>query len=189
MKKALPPIMILIMLLAGCATPKVTTQQYDLKGKSQFSPINLDVDAGRYVYAHEAAVADFIESYFKDSGLFSRIDERRLRYPYTINITYGWEQPMDAKELTGVMVSSASLLVIPGKVKEIHTLKVEILSGDDIIKEIEYKEDVTTALSWYHDPVEDRKAGVKIMLEKLFSELIEDDIIPRESTIPQMGSN
>lgn len=188
MKLAITHIAIFALLLAGCS-PKVTTQKYDLKGKAQFSPINLDVDAGRYVYAHEADVADFIEAYFRDSGLFSRIDERRLRYPYTINVSYDWEQPMDAKEFTGVMVSSASLLVIPGKVKEIHTLKVEVLSGDDLIKEIEYREDVTTALSWYHNPVEDRKAGVKIMLDKLFSELNEDDIIPRESNVPQLGTD
>ena len=188
MKLAIIPITILALFLAGCS-PKVTTQKYDLKDKAQFSPINLDVDAGSYVYPHEAAIADFIEAYFRDSGLFYRIDERRLRYPYTINVSYDWEQPMDAKEFTGVMVSSASLLVIPGKVKEVHTLKVEILSGDEVIKEIEYKEDVTTALSWYHNPVEDRKAGVKIMLEKLFSELMNENIIPRESAVPQLGTN
>jgi hypothetical protein len=172
-----------LLFLAGCASQKAIPTQYALPDDEKYIPINLDVSAGRYISEPEAQVVNYIYDSFDQSGLFADIETSVLRWPYTIVVKHSWEQPMDASETAGTLVSAATLLVVPGFFDELHTLEVEILAGNALIKALTYTQEIETALSLYHRPVEDRKQGINVMLNQLFSDLEKEGLIPTVADI------
>lgn len=179
MKKLILTLLVAIFV-SGCASPKAVTKNYLVDQKDKYIAINLDVDAGRYVAMHEANVVEHIYDSFEQSGLFSDVETSFRRWPVTVQVKYSWEQPEinTGKGFAKTMVSASTLLLIPAVLTENHTLKVRIVSGNNIVEAFEFTEEVETALSLYHDPVEDRKNGISRMMEKVFDKIKKEKLIP-----------
>ena len=171
-------LIILSLCLFACASPKAVTKKYEISEDSLFVPINLDVSAGEYVTHNTASVVSYLSDSISKSGQFSRIDRSFLRWPYTVEIRYSWEQPMDAADFAGTMLSASTLLIVPGYMDEIHTMEVTVLQGDVIIRTVTYTAEIETALSLWHDPIEDRKNAINMLLEDMFKDFRANHILP-----------
>lgn len=181
--KQIALIVFSFLMMIGCASQKAIPKQYNVSQGEKFIPINLHVDAGRYVYNNEARVANYIYDVFEQSNLFDSVETGFLRWPFTIKVKYSWEQPMGAKDFTETMISASTLLLVPAFIDETHTLNVEILYGNETINSVKYSEPVEVGLSLYHDPIEDRKNGMNRLLERFFSEIQEKQLLPKISDI------
>lgn len=183
--------MFVLLYLMGCASPKAVTKNYSVEKKDQFVAINLGVDAGRYIYSHEAHVVDHIYQSFEKSGLFQDVETAFPRWPVTVQIKYSWDQPKagSGENFAKAMVSASTLLVVPAFVEENHTINARIIVGDKLVGKFEYTEKVSTAMSLFHDPVEDRKNGVNKMVQRLFEEIKVKKLIPTVADIVQKSQN
>lgn len=167
--------------IAGCAGPGIKPIEYNSDNNQKFVPINLKVSCGLVESEFEDELADYIYVSFKKSGLFSAIDAYGETNSVTIKIKYTLEQPMSAKVFTGAVISAASLLLIPGQIDEIHTLRVQILNEDKILKSATYTEQVTAKMSLYHNALDERKIGINKALKQLFDDIRDNNLLPLNS--------
>ena len=100
-------------------------------------------------------------------------------------IRYSWEQQTDILDFAEIMISASTLLLLPASLEETHTIEVQIYLGNEVISTTLYTEEVQTAMSLYHNPVEDRKQGMNRLLEKLFADIQEQRILPTLADIEQ----
>lgn len=182
-------LFVLVVALSACASPRAVPQVYEIDEGQRFAPVNLTIDAGEYVQLNTALVANYLSQAVHASGQFSVIEKAFLRWPYTINIKYNWQQAMDAAGFAGTMVSASTLLVVPGYLDEVHSLDVIVMFRDTVIKQERYSTDLRTALSLWHDPIEDRKNAVNILLEKMFTDLRSSKLIPLINDLRKQDDN
>ncbi|MGY0219141.1 hypothetical protein ACWJJH_17450 [Endozoicomonadaceae bacterium StTr2] len=170
-------VLLPFLLMAGCADQKVTLNTYNISANEQFVPINLDVNAGRYINALESKTVEHIYSGFENSGLFQTIETSFMRYPVTIKVKYIWKQRTEVQDVVTTAFSISTLMMVPAPVSEVHCLKVHILNGDEVIKTIELEETINSSVSLFSDQLEDRKSGINKMLERLFRQLRSEKLI------------
>jgi hypothetical protein len=176
-------IAVVYFYLVGCASQAAITKKYAISDDQQFAPINLNISGGEYVSIATAEAINYLSDSADKSGQFSRVERSFLRWPYTLEIEYSWEQPMSAGEFAGTMVSAGTLLIIPGYFNETHVLKITVLKGNVITKYKEYKAEIRTALSLWHRPIEDRKSAVNTLLEEMFVDLRNNSELPTMNDI------
>ena len=149
----------------------------------RFVPVNFSLDAGEYVLAHEAEVAQYIADSVRTSGRFVRVERMRPVWPHTLVMTYRWKGTHSAAETAGALVSAATLLLVPTPMTEEHTLTIDVLDGPMPVKQFVYTEKVKTSLSLFRDPVNDRKAGIDRILARFYSDLSSSKIVPQAKDV------
>ncbi|MEW8693471.1 MAG: hypothetical protein AB2535_20750 [Candidatus Thiodiazotropha endolucinida] len=167
--------------IVGCANSTTTPIKYNSVNKQKFVPITLNINSGKFRGGPESELADYIYESFRKSGLFARVDTPPKVNPVTVNIEYRLNQPTNADMLVGITISAASLLLIPVDFDESHTLEVEILNEDLVIKSASYTEKITTTLSFFHDPLETRKDGINKLLKQLLEDIRDNRLVPFNS--------
>jgi hypothetical protein len=149
----------------------------------RFVPVNFSLDAGEYVMAPEAQVAQYISDSVRNSGRFVRVERMRPVWPHTLVMTYRWKGAHTAAQTVGALASAATLLIVPAPLTEEHTLTVEVLDGPMPIRQFVYTEQVKTSLSLFTDPVNDRKAGIDRILARFYAELATTKVIPQAKDV------
>ncbi|MGH8519525.1 MAG: hypothetical protein ACREUE_18895 [Panacagrimonas sp.] len=175
-------------MLGACASSSHVPPQplTAIAPDDRFVPVNFSLDAGEYVQANEAQVAQYISDQFRTSGRFVRVERMRPVWPHTVIITYRWKGAHTAAQTAGALVSAATLLLVPAPLSEEHTLTIDVLDGPMPVKQFVYTEQVKTSLSLFNDPVDDRKAGVDRMLARFYAELATSKVIPQaRDVLPQ----
>lgn len=171
-------------LLGACASsPHMPPPATAIAPDDRYVPVNFSLDAGEYVMANEAQVAQYISDSVRNSGRFVRVERMRPVWPHTIVITYRWKDAHTAAQTAGAIVSMATLLMVPTPLTEEHTLTIEVLDGLMPIKQFVYTEQVRTSLSLFNDPVDDRKAGIDRILARFYAELETSRIIPQAKDV------
>lgn len=178
-------IVCMAAMLGACAStphlpPKPTTA---IAPDDRFVPVNFSLDAGEYVMANEAQVAQYISDSVRNSGRFVRVERMRPVWPHTLVMTYRWKGAHTAAQTAGAIVSAATLLIVPAPLTEEHTLTIEVLDGLMPIKQFVYTEQVRTSLSLFNDPVDDRKAGIDRILARFYAELETSKVIPQAKDV------
>jgi hypothetical protein len=178
-------LILFAAMLGACATaphnPPVPTVA--IAPDDRFVPVNFSLDAGEYVLAHEAEVAQYIADSVRASGRFVRVERMRPVWPHTLVMTYRWKGAHSAAQTAGALVSAATLLIVPAPMTEEHTLTIDVLDGPMPVKQFVYTEKVNTSLSLFNDPVNDRKAGIDRILARFYSELASSKIIPQAKDV------
>ncbi len=182
-------IIALAVQLTACETIKTMPTVYKVSPEERYIPINLDINAGRYVTPSEAEVVEYIYQCFGDSNLFSNLDTRYGRWRYAINVKYTWEQPTSIGNLSKVLVSSATLLLVPTKMEEIHRLEVDIVDSLDIVKSFNYEQVAKVSMSLNGQAVEDRKLAINELLKDFYNDLIAHKPIPKIKDIANQNSD
>ncbi len=176
------------VMLGACASTAHTPPQpaVAIAPDDRFVPVNFSLDAGEYVQANEALIAQYISDSFRSSGRFVRVERMRPVWPHTVIMTYRWKGAHTAAQTAGALVSAATLLLVPAPLSEEHTLTIDVLDGPMPIKQFVYTEKVKTSLSLFNDPVDDRKAGVDRLLARFYAELATSKVIPQaKDVLPQ----
>ena len=171
-------LFILCLYIFGCASPKAIPRKYEIPEQDLFVPINLNISAGEYVTHHTAQVVNYLADSIRQSGQFSRIESSFLRWPYTVEIRYSWEQPMGAGDFAGTIVSASTLLIVPGYMDEMHRIEVTLFYRNVVVKSAHYQTEIQTALSLWHNPIEDRKSAINILLTQMFDDFRENALLP-----------
>jgi len=172
-------------LLGACATTSHTppAPTVAIAPDDRFVPVNFSLDAGEYVLAHEAEVAQYIADSVRTSGRFVRVERMRPVWPHTLVMTYRWKGAHSAAETAGALVSAATLLIVPAPMTEEHTLTIDVLDGPMPVKQFVYTEQVKTSLSLFKDPVNDRKAGIDRILARFYADLATSKIVPQAKDV------
>lgn len=183
-------IALLCTLAVGCASPEAIPDKYELSDSDRLAPINLDIYAGEYITPYTSEVVQFIQQAIAGSNLFAHVQTGYSRWPYSVHVKYEASQDMSVMEFAGVMVSSATLLLVPAPFNEEHRYEFEIYAERQLIGRYSYTEEVKTAMSLYHNAGEDRKNGAKAAIRRFFDDLMKDGVIPSMSQIqePQRSS-
>ena len=179
------PVLLAVAMLGACASkahvpPRPATA---IAPDDRFVPVNFSLDAGEYVMAPEAQVAQYIADSIRTSGRFVRVERMRPVWPHTLVMTYRWKGAHTAAQTAGALVSAATLLIVPAPLTEEHTLTIEVLDGPMPIKQFVYTEQVKTSLSLFNDPVDDRKAGIDRILARFYAELATSKVIPQAKDV------
>lgn len=179
------------LILSGCASKAVPTK-YPVTETEVFPAINLYIDAGHYISHNTASVMEYMERSVQGSGLFSAVEVFNPSWPLTLHLEYDWQQPMDPAQFAGLMVSAATLLVIPAPMSETHSISARLFLGDKVFFTKKYSKTATVHMSLYSDPIEERKKLVQSMIDELLNDLQQNKTLPRlsdfEKTEPEKNT-
>lgn len=178
-------LILCALLLGACATTSHAPPKplVAIAPDDRFVPVNFSLDAGEYVMAPEAQVAQYIADSVRSSGRFVRVERMRPVWPHTLVMTYRWKGAHTTAQTVGALASAATLLIVPAPLTEEHTLTIEVLDGPMPIKQFVYTEQVKTSLSLFTDPVNDRKAGIDRILARFYAELATSKVIPQAKDV------
>jgi hypothetical protein len=177
-------LIVAFALLGACTSaPHRPPPATAIAPDDRFVPVNFSLDAGEYVMATEAQVAQYIADSVRGSGRFVRVERLRPVWPHTLVMTYRWKGAQGAAQTAGAIVSAATLLLVPAPLTEEHTLTIEVLDGPTPIRAFVYTEQVKTSLSLFNDPVDDRKAGIDRILARFYAELATSKVIPQAKDV------
>ncbi|MEW8035156.1 MAG: hypothetical protein AB2731_18895 [Candidatus Thiodiazotropha sp.] len=176
-------IFFLIGLFVGCASPKAVPVKYTLDDSRKYVPINLNITSDKNHPNYDSQAVDYIYESLNRSNLFSRIRTSRNKYQYSLNINYSWENPMTLNAFAGAMISASTMLLIPTKNQEMHSIDVQILDGKKVIYSSIYNKLITTTFSMYHNVIEDRKNGINRILREFYEDIEVNKLIPRNSEL------
>jgi len=182
---------IMSLWLTACSTISVFPKQYETAEKDKYMPINVDIDAGRYIGNNEVQMIEFIQSSMVDSGLYMDVETRRIRYPFTVQFNYAWEikNPNSPGHLLNAVVSGLTLFLVPMYNTEQHVLEAEIFLKDRPIYRQKFKITQDVSLSLFNNINDDRRDILKQMIAKMHTEIADKKIIPTIDQFNQASQN
>jgi hypothetical protein len=191
MPRSFPAINLafLVSFLSACATDQTPLPAYSIKTEEKLAPINLVVDAGRYVTAQDAQLVSHLYEAFSHSNLFAGIETNFFRSPFTVVVKYTADTGMGAGEFAGAMVSASTLMLVPSVQKETHAIEVALYVGNERAKTAEYTETAQIAMSLYNDPVKGRKQVLNRLVEKALADMRASKLIPTMGDFERVEKN
>ncbi|MET0071168.1 MAG: hypothetical protein ABW096_14115 [Candidatus Thiodiazotropha sp.] len=90
---------------------------------------------------------------------------------------------MTLNAFAGAMISASTMLLIPTRNQEMHSIDVQILDGKEVIYSSIYSKLITTTFSMYHNVIEDRKSGINRILREFYDDIEVNKLIPRNSEL------
>ena len=178
-----------LFALSACTATAPKPAAYQLDENNKYLPVNMDIYAGEYVTPQMSNIVRYMQESFVGSNLFSDVSAGFKRWPLTIQLKYEITRDFDALEFAGTMVSAATLLIVPAPMSEHHKLEANIYSGAQMIKSYKYDEKVGITMSLFHNPEEARKAGARLLINKFFSDLAKDQVIPKIGEVKRGQNN
>ncbi|MCH9826668.1 MAG: hypothetical protein K0U79_02860 [Gammaproteobacteria bacterium] len=166
-----------LAMLSGCGAANTVTKPATAP-EDRFVPVNFTLDAGEYLTLQQAEVANHLSNAVVQSDRFVRVERGVMRWPFTLQMKYGAENEMTTAEFAGLMVSAASLFVIPSKTTETHRLTVDLFVGSTLARTFTYDEELTLTTVIFKQHGSDRKACVDRLLDRFYEDLEAADLIP-----------
>lgn len=187
--KRMSAVLAALVVICGCTATPEPPPKYEVAEVDKFAPINFDVYAGEYVTAQTSEVANFIARTVADSGRFIHVQSGMNRWPFSVQLKYGFTQKIGAMEFIGTMISAASLLIIPGSLPEEHTYSFHVLYGPNLIAKYNYSEQVKNKLWLFNMSHDVRKDAAARTVKKFISDLERDKVIPTARDFEEAEKN
>lgn len=177
-KRRVQALALVVVLVCGCAAVPEPPPRYEVADADRFAPINLDVYAGEYVSRSTQEVVSVITQSMTESGRFAHVQMGRERWPFSVQVTYGFTQTYGVVEFLASMVSAASLLIIPAPLPERHLYRFEVLYGPSLLASYEYSEDIKNKLWLFNVNNQVRKDAAIRVIKQFIADLERDTVLP-----------
>lgn len=141
-----------------------------------------DDDLLRFQYQHRMFLQDTLYRSLKDKNIFCDISTWPNKYLYTLKISYG-SKIVCNNCLYGaeMMISAATIFMIPVKKTQEYCLKVDLFFGSKKIKTYYYKDVLKSFSHISNDPRDEESIEIDKLVKLFLTDLYTDGLLPKDA--------
>lgn len=181
-------ILILIILctlvISGCATPTEEIKYTNSFENGVFLPVRFHINRNEPVRRNYISRLDEVDAAFKKSNLFFDIGAT-VDSPYIIDVKLDSGTTDSAINSAGVLLSAATLFIVPSKVHNYNTLNVDFYINGQLVKNYTYREDyeetlsITDAGAKEYDINSNEFKSIRNLVARFLQDFDNDSLMPR----------